>query len=442
MNINRLGLLNFSCFERREFAFGTRFNLIIGDNPKGKTTLLNALAVGLGSLLVDYPLSASTRSILHAEARRDFVPWIPAWAAEAKFPVGVECTGEVEGDGERHWLQERSSAEGTTKLRDSGWIRERRERIVKLVMRGEPVILPVVAYYGSGRLPVQLLQSKIISFMPQIVKRRMRFTGYADWVNPPWDVKRLVHLFRTSQLSELQRRVHVSALEVAESAITSFAPEVERVRFDVARDDLALKFADRSVPISYLGDGFRNIVTMVADIAVRCATLNPQLKEEALLATPGVVLIDELEQHLHPRWQRRVVGDLLRAFPRIQFFGTTHSPFVIQSLPSTRDVSLTNLDDRRAENVANKSVEDIAEEIQGIELPQRSRRFQEMMEAAEEYFGALRRVPQASEEERNRIRARLDELSMPYSDDPAYQAFLKMRRTASGIDGENRDATS
>ncbi len=57
-----------------------------------------------------------------------------------------------------------------------------------------------------------------------------------------------------------------------------------------------------------------------------------------------------------------------------------------------------------------------------------------MMEAAEEYFAILRRAPDAALEVQERMKARLDELSMPYSDDPAYQAFLKMQRVASGID--------
>ena len=64
------------------------------------------------------------------------------------------------------------------------------------------------------------------------------------------------------------------------------------------------------------------MVAMAADIAIRCATLNPQLKENAAQETPGVVLIDEVDLHLHPRWQRRVVNELLRAFPKIQFLST------------------------------------------------------------------------------------------------------------------------
>ena len=193
--------------------------------------------------------------------------------------------------------------------------------------------------------------------------------GYLDCLNPASDVKRLVQWFKTQELSALQQGAPNSTLEAVRQAILSCVTEASHAGFDVSRDELMIRIAERSLPFSYLSDGFRNMVAMVADIAVRCATLNPHLQEKASRETPGVVLIDELDLHLHPRWQRRVVDDLLRTFPLIQFFGTTHSPFIIQSLPPIEGVQLLNLDDEHADEFANKSVEDISEEIQGIELP-------------------------------------------------------------------------
>lgn len=81
-----------------------------------------------------------------------------------------------------------------------------------------------------------------------------------------------------------------------------------------------------------LSDGYRNMVAMVADIALRAATLNPQFGAEAARATSGLVLIDEIELHLHPKWQREVIPSLRRAFPKMQFIATTHSPQVVASV--------------------------------------------------------------------------------------------------------------
>jgi predicted ATP-binding protein involved in virulence len=71
------------------------------------------------------------------------------------------------------------------------------------------------------------------------------------------------------------------------------------------------------------------MATMIGELARRAALLNPNLGEEVLEETPGVVLIDELDLHLHPKWQRRIIHDLKRTFPQVQFIATTHSPQLI-----------------------------------------------------------------------------------------------------------------
>ena len=83
-------------------------------------------------------------------------------------------------------------------------------------------------------------------------------------------------------------------------------------------------------PMYEMSDGYRSVLSMVADIAHRMAVLNPQL-DDAILETPGVIIIDEVELHLHPGWQKRILKDLTSVFPNIQFIVSTHSPEVITS---------------------------------------------------------------------------------------------------------------
>lgn len=91
-----------------------------------------------------------------------------------------------------------------------------------------------------------------------------------------------------------------------------------------------------------MSDGQRALIGLVADIARRACLLNAEtFGAQALKETSGLVLIDELDLHLHPRWQRRVVGDLKRIFPKIQFFATTHSPQVIGEARPEEIVLLT-----------------------------------------------------------------------------------------------------
>ncbi len=76
------------------------------------------------------------------------------------------------------------------------------------------------------------------------------------------------------------------------------------------------------------------MLTLIGDLAKRAVTLNPHIGRDVLQNIVGIVTIDELDLHLHPKWQRRVIHDLKRTFPRIQFVATTHSPQLIgEALP-------------------------------------------------------------------------------------------------------------
>jgi predicted ATP-binding protein involved in virulence len=121
-------------------------------------------------------------------------------------------------------------------------------------------------------------------------------------------------------------------LEAIEQAVLGCVEGAKRFFYDVNHQELRLELADgQLVPFSQLSDGYRNLVAMIADITWRASQLNPHHGADAARKATGVVLIDELELHLHPAWQRRVVDDLLRTFPNLQFVATTHSPQVIAS---------------------------------------------------------------------------------------------------------------
>ena len=96
------------------------------------------------------------------------------------------------------------------------------------------------------------------------------------------------------------------------------------------------------MPMKMLSDGVRNTISMVADIAYRMAVLNPQLFDSVLENTPGVVLIDELDMHLHPSWQARIMDDLHYIFPKVQFIVTTYSPNVLTNVKKEHILLLKN----------------------------------------------------------------------------------------------------
>ena len=206
----------------------------------------------------------------------------------------------------------------------------------------------------------------------------------------------------------------------------------ERVIFSTrySKDLIALKTEEGTVvPFATLSDGYRNVIKIVLDIAARMCMLNPYLKGNALRETPGVVVIDEIDLSLHPTWQRRIIGILKDLFPKIQFICATHSPFIIQSL---EDGELHSLDsDLLEEEYSGESIEDIAEDIMGVEMPQYSEKKKKMYEAAESYFKALDDCH--SKDELEGLRETMETLEAEYSDNPAYLALIRQQNAAKEI---------
>jgi predicted ATP-binding protein involved in virulence len=157
---------------------------------------------------------------------------------------------------------------------------------------------------------------------------------------------------------------------------------------------------------------------MVAEIAYRCIVLNGHHKEKAIEETRGVVMIDEIDLHLHPKWQRHVVGDLMKAFPNIQFVVTTHSPFIVQSLKSDEIWNLDKLMDVAPDEL---KIDTVATEIMGVSsaysesnegLYNKSKKFMEDLE---------------SNKSVGELQKELDEIS-----DPAVRAFLELQKISKG----------
>lgn len=436
MRIKKLELHNFRCFEHYELELAERFTLLIGDNGSGKTAVLDALAISTNAFLHEIPeieigdkyflisddIRKSTRIMgqTHIEETEERTTVHPSCVLNNKPIEWFEFITIRDNKPTSHYVGD--SPEYLSKLVDD--LVKNRSNISSF--------FPVIAYYGTGRL------WKITASNLETLPPSSRLLGYENCLNSALGLERLLRWFKTQELAALQKQERRHVLEAVREAIISMIPDAKKVFWDMDLDELVIETVIQeklhSMPFHLLSDGYRNMVGMVADIAYRMATLNPQLESEAIKQTEGIVLIDEIDLHLHPNWQGIVVERLLNTFPKVQFVASTHSPFIIQSLYHRQDCLLWDLDKNQALEIDSKSIEDIAEDQQGVEIPQQSRRFIKMEAAAEEYYRVLKQLPAANEEEKHRLKQKLDELLMPYSDDPAYQAFLKMERLA--VEGE------
>ena len=218
----------------------------------------------------------------------------------------------------------------------------------------------------------------------------------------------------------------LKVFEAVKQAIQSCVEGCDLIQFKLELGEPVVRIKGKILPFSFLSDGQRNIVAMVADIAYRMAQLNPHLLENVTLETPGVVLIDEIDLHLHPKWQRQIVDNLRKAFPKVQFFATTHAPAVIQSIRPGELIDLNEIEG--AAEYQDKSIEDILEHVQGVFMPQRSERELKMIEAAKEYYEVLEEAKTAKSPKLEKLKERLNELTLPFGDDVAYLAFLDAKR--------------
>jgi len=311
MRIDRLEVKNFKGFEHKIIDFSPQFNVLTGDNGSGKTAVLDALAVGIGALLLGFD-GINTRPIRDHEVRQVSDTKSQRTKHHKQYPVEVHCLGTIRDSETISWKRRINTTTGRTTRQNAN-------------------------EYSTARLWLQK-KEKV-----KTVKRASSTIGYIDCLETANAEKVLMAWIKTMTIAERQRKTPVDLLEGLKEAVKNGLKEerCEDVYFDVETDGLLVTFTNGKIlPYHFLSDGLRNMLLMIADIAYRAGELNSHLGKRAVLETPGVVLIDELDLYLHPNWQRRVVNNLRETFPKIQFITTTHSPFIIQSMPKGELIDL------------------------------------------------------------------------------------------------------
>lgn len=366
MRIKTLHLQNFKGFANQKFTFEKRFTVLIGDNATGKTSILDAMAVALGSFLLGVE-GVGARGILPSEIRILDVDGQP----RPQKPVVISASGEINGQDIGEWRREIISK--NTNYAGAKVISDVARRMLQDSRKphGErhyEVIFPLVVYHGTGRLWAEHEKVPYQTQIEGVVR------GYTNALSAKSSSKEFLAWFKTQEDSikkfgDLLESAHFEAFK---QAILSMLPEDRwhDLTWDNRSDSLVGVFRDASgqahrLSFGQLSDGYRNLIGMVADIAYRCIQLNPHLAATAVTDTPGVVLIDELDLHLHPNWQRTIVGDLKKAFPQLQFIATTHSPFIVQSLGEGELVNLDGVCDESNPNTLPLNT--VATELMGVE---------------------------------------------------------------------------
>jgi predicted ATP-binding protein involved in virulence len=336
VRIDRLIIFNFKAFRLREINFDPHFNLIVGDNATGKTSLLDALAIAMDSWFLGMRTAEKAGGIDTGHVHLATYLHGDTATFEKQFPSRIEARGVVLGD-PVNWARELSREGGKTTTGEAKEISSLAERADTDVRDGREITLPLICSYGTERLWFESRHyNKPSKKGDTTPKRPSRFDGYRDCTAFEIQQTVLLEWMQAQFLTSKQLEQSTNAWNLVKGAVIDCVENATDLNFDPRYNEFVIRQESLGDQLfSNLSDGQRIMLTLIGDLVRRIVTLNPHLEERALLETSGIVLVDELDLHLHPKWQRRVIGDLKRTFPKIQFVATTHSPQLIgEALPT------------------------------------------------------------------------------------------------------------
>lgn len=345
MKLKNIKIFNYRCFKEAEIDFDDHITLVVGKNGAGKTAILDAVAVAVSTFLLGIDGGVS-RSILKDDARYEFHDLNGTIDPQHQFPVSIESIGDCLDQLNVKWERSLNSESGKTTIKDAGELTSLAKKAQNQIMTGDKsLVLPLISYYGTGRLYAQKKEKRNLKFLTEF-KRQV---GYVDCMAAESNEKLMLNWFQMQTLKSLQEQQKTGVLDrplllkTVEKAICKSFERISGARnasliFDLDTHRLVLEFesADgnaQKFAMDEMSDGYKNTLSMIGDIAYRMAVLNPTLGDQVLEKTPGVVLIDEIDLHLHPQWQQTILSDLNVIFPEVQFIVSSHAPAVINSVP-------------------------------------------------------------------------------------------------------------
>lgn len=354
MKIQKLHLQNFRCYHENTISFEPDLTVLIADNGTGKTSILDALAKGFGSLYKGFPgvktsdLSSLDITISKGERQQDhcLLTFLAKSDKHQLFwgrvkrrnsAVSAEALKSMQSAAISELLDSTDFVNGLLSP-----IRDEHNEIMQAFNEGKDFTLPVIVYYGTDRAvrdDVKRRRGFKKSFsrfdaLSGALDAKSNFRQALEWFNAMEDVERREKIQRGDHKYEDQN------LKAVKQAICELLPpghsnprvELRPVRFVI--DQELNNGSLRTLRLSQLSDGYRIVLAMIMDLSRRLVEANPITSGRAPFNVPSIVLIDEVDLHLHPAWQQNILTSLLKVFPFTQFIITTHSPQVLSTVPA------------------------------------------------------------------------------------------------------------
>ena len=324
LHVKKLSLINFKGLKEISFDFDKRINVIIGINGSGKSSILFGLAMAL-SRFIGRMRSLKSNGILFD---KNYIK-----NGKNASEISVKMTYNAS---EISWFVGKQRYQTKQTISNLETINQAVIRVNQELQKNSQYSIPVVVFYGVGRnvldTPLRIRTkhefSQLAAYDEALLKERSTndFRLFFEWYREREDLE--------NEMLREENNYIDPQLNAVRSAIYSILPEFTNLR--VKRNPLRMVLdkvngsSKETLDINQLSDGEKCMLSMVGDLARRLSIANPSLKNP--LYGNGIVLIDEIDLHLHPQWEATIVEKLEKTFPKCQFIVTTHSPLVLSRL--------------------------------------------------------------------------------------------------------------
>ncbi len=332
MKLTRLNLSHVRGVTQLEIAFKPGMNLIVGENGAGKTTLLDACCVLLSHAhaVLKFTTRKPSRnfdkehiqigaSVLTAQMQFE-------WAGMLMdYDINLPREDYTAAPGKEGLPREQGLS--TARVSELSFPPEKSPREITAARKAAPP--PLAIFYSPRRALTDMESSRgkaakggvAAAFADTLESRELKLGALAEW----WRVKETL-------ARETGNAAHLNPIHAMQEALGRFMPGFKDLRL-VTEPKLhfVIKKGETEIDVRLLSDGERGVLALVLETTRRLAQANPDLTDPAKDAA-AVILIDEIDLHLHPKWQRQIVEQLETTFPRCQFIATTHSPQILSSV--------------------------------------------------------------------------------------------------------------
>lgn len=356
--MRKITINNFRCYESMTMTFRKGVNLLIGDNSVGKTSLLRACSLVLNAFFSGYSDEYTVwksaededfREIRTDDVKTDEMPVnISFQLAESDFPNIILSDGSIKSlytnNSSSFYIEKKSKKNsrnlitGLKPLKEYASLLQKHSHIIVSGKAEQHNALPLFAYFTTEDIhTVRKFDREKTEFKKYPQKPSF---GYFE----SYDCKGLLDCWIKRLL--VLKEAHKGDTEIAcvrKAIARALGAQGCNIIADLqirenAQEVFFIYCDGREVRSSLLSDGYRRLVSIVVDLAFRCALLNKvKYGEDACEYTHGTVIIDEIDEHLHPELQVRILKALHETFPKLQFIVSTHAPLVMSSVETNQD---------------------------------------------------------------------------------------------------------